>query len=541
MTVVIDGDLIFQMSDDMRATEFISQYQNLAKLIEQSMLRYADMPAFSCLGQTLTYREVDEASHAFACYCQKKLDLKAGDRIAIQLPNLIQYPIVMYGALRAGLVVVNTNPLYTPREMQHQFIDSGVKALVLLEDLLPKYQEIEGSVQIESLVVTRSDDLLTNSSIEFDQANYVCFTDALRHGQGLTLKPSLAKLDDVCVLQYTGGTTGISKGAILTHRSIGSNLYQASSRINVMCREGREVFVCPLPLYHIYAFSIGMLMQPLRGNLTILIPNPRDLDAFVEQIKPFKLTVFAGLNTLFVGLARHPEFLKLDFSDLNYSVSGGAALTEFAANLWMDVTGSVICEGYGLSETSPVLTLNDPEDILIGSVGMPVVETEIEFWDEEDQPVADGEQGQLVARGPQVMQGYWNMPDETKKVMKGGFFKTGDIGVRQPDGKIQIVDRLKDMIIVSGFNVFPNEVEEIVTQYPSVLEAAVIGEPDDKTGEKVCAFITVSADIDYLDLIDFCGKYLTRYKVPKKIVVLDELPKSSVGKVLRRELREVAG
>lgn len=521
----------------MNSVEFINQYRNLADLIESNLTKYAESPAFSCLGHTVTYREVDNASRAFACYLQHKLKLNAGDRIAIQLPNLIQYPIAMYGALRAGLVIVNTNPLYTSREMLHQFNDSGAKAIVILDDLLDKYSDIQGELAINHVIVTGISDLLTDERPGYQCDSFVSFNQALSEGASFELSPSKASLEDVCVLQYTGGTTGVSKGAALTHYSIGCNLYQTLQPLAPLFREQREILACPLPLYHIYAFSLAMLMQPSKGNLVVLIPNARDLQAVISQLSAFRITVFAGLNTLFVGLGRHPDFRRLDFSQMMYSLSAGTALTEAANSLWREVTGSIICEGYGLSETSPVLTVNDPSGAEFGTVGRPVQDTEIQFWDSNDQPVAEGERGQIVARGPQNMHGYWNMPEETAKVMKNGFFKTGDIGVCLPDGRIKIVDRLKDMIIVSGFNVFPNEIESVLTQHPVILEAAVIGEPDSKTGERVSAYITVSDFVDPLDVTEFCRKYLTAYKVPKQVSIVESLPKSSVGKILRRELR----
>ena len=345
-------------------------------------------------------------------------------------------------------------------------------------------------------------------------------------------------LGDLAMLQYTGGTTGVSKGAALSHNNVLSNCIQMLERIGDGFKDGEEVLVCPLPLYHIYAFTVGMMALFAKGSQIILIPNPRDIDGFIQTLKPHRISAFMGINTLFVGLGRHPEFAKLDFSRLHLTMSGGTALTQAAVSIWKDVTGNMITEGYGLSETAPVVSFNIPGKEEIGTVGHELLDTEVALLDTYDKPVADGESGQIAVRGPQVMMGYWQRDDETAKVMtEDGFFKTGDIGIRTESGAIKIVDRLKDMIIVSGFNVYPNEIEDILTSHPDVMEAAVVGKPDDKTGERVCAFITVSQTVNHDDIIAFCKTHLTNYKVPKSITILDELPKSTVGKILRRELR----
>jgi long-chain acyl-CoA synthetase len=511
------------------------EFNNIADLIEHSLSKYADKPAFSCLGQTLSFAQIDAKSKALACWLQQQKSLSPGDRIVIQLPNLNQYPIAAYAALRAGLVIVNTNPLYTPREMQHQFKDSGAKAIILLSDLLPKFNEVKEHTDIELVITTGATDLLTgdmnapSGCVSFNKILSDC-ADAV-----LATRPPNS-LSDNAVLQYTGGTTGVSKGACLTHSNVMANAEQTRLVLKEGCTEGEEIFVCPLPLYHIYAFSVNMLVFATSGNLNILIPNPRDMDAFVQAIKPFKFTGFAGINTLFVGLCMHPEFKALDFSALKITISGGTALTSTAVNMWKTTTGCSISEGYGLSETSPVVCFNRPGKERLGTVGRPVEDTEIQLWDENDQIV---EEGQIVVRGPQVMAGYWNMPEETAKaITKDGFFKTGDVGICLEDGTIKIVDRLKDMIIVSGFNVYPNEIEDVLSQHDEILEAAVIGEPDEKTGEKVCAYITVKSEVSESDILAHCKVLLTAYKIPKKIVFMQELPKSSVGKLLRRELRK---
>jgi long-chain acyl-CoA synthetase len=519
----------------MIQTQINLKFNHIADLIENSLLKYAHKPAFSCLGQTLTFAQIDAKSRALACWLQNQESLSPGDRIVIQLPNLIQYPIAAYAALRAGLVVVNTNPLYTPREMQHQFKDSGAKAIILLTDLVPKLTEIKAQTDIELIITTGAADLLTG---DIDApSGCVSLSQILSEYADAVLAPRAPNnLDDNTVLQYTGGTTGVSKGACLTHGSLMANAEQSRLRLVDGCTEGQEIFVCPLPLYHIYAFSVNMLVFATNGNLNILIPDPRNIDAFVQAIKPFKFTGISGINTLFVGLCMHSGFKKLDFSELKITISGGSALTTSAVDIWKATTGCSISEGYGLSETSPVVCLNQPGKERLGTVGTPLEGTEIQLWDEDDKIV---EEGQIVVRGPQVMAGYWNMPEETAKVItKEGFFKTGDVGKRLDDGTIKIVDRLKDMIIVSGFNVYPNEIEDVLTQHDLILEAAVIGEPDDKTGEKVCAFITVTSQVSESDVIEHCKVLLTPYKVPKKIVLMQELPKSTVGKLLRRELRK---
>ncbi|MCY7295548.1 AMP-binding protein [Alteromonas sp. a30] len=517
---------------------------NLADLLEDSFQKFATLPAYTCLGTSLSYADIDKQSHSLACWLQHHSGLQAGDRVAIQLPNLLQYPIAAYAVLRADMVIVNTNPLYTPSEMQHQFKNAGVKAVIILDEHVSKLTQIIDDTDIDTVVVTHVGELLDDSKTAPKVApinatsSSISFTQALLDGQGQTLAPRNAGMDDICLLQYTGGTTGVSKGAALDHRNMLSNAVQLIDRFGEHCQQGRETYICPLPLYHIYAFMVNVITEASMGNHTVLIPNPRDLDSFIVAMSNVKFTGFAGINTLFVGLCQHPEFPKLDFSHLKLTISGGSTLTSATAELWRKVTGCTISEAYGLSETSPVLTFNFPGKEEIGSVGFPLIGTEIQFWNDDDEAVADGEEGQLVARGPQVMRGYWKMPTETEKVLTAdGWFKTGDIGKRLPSGAIKIVDRLKDMIIVSGFNVYPNQVEDVLTQHQHVLEAAVVGEQDDKTGERVCAYITVSQPISQEEMIAFCREQLTAYKVPKKVIILDELPKSTVGKILRRALR----
>lgn len=511
-------------------------YTNLRQFIDDRFASYEGRLAYRCLGQSMLYDELDKHATHLARYFEHEMGLRAGDRIVIQLPNLIQYPVAMYAAVRLGLVVVNTNPLYTPREMLHQFTDSGAKAIVILSDLLPKLEQVREQTQIEHVLVTEAADFIQPSSPEH---NYHNFTDALNKGETLgDFTPSQAQRDDTAVLQYTGGTTGVSKGAVLSHGNLLANAGQMAARLEARCQQSEGVFVCPLPLYHIYAFTVNMIGLFGMGEANLLIPNPRDMDSFVNAIKAVPFKGLAGINTLFVGLCQHPGFKEIDFSNLKITLSGGAALTHSAAHLWEDVTGCAITEGYGLSETSPVVSFNVFGEEELGTVGKPLEQTQMAAWDEHNQPVPEGEVGELVVKGPQVMKGYWQRDDETSKVMINGWFKTGDMGLIQSNGNVKIVDRLKDMIIVSGFNVFPNEVEDVLSEHPAVMEAAVVGEADEKTGEAVKAFVTVNESVTQDELREYCREHLTNYKVPKHIEVLEELPKSTVGKILRRELRK---
>ena len=516
-----------------------SGINNLGDFIEDSLAMYADKPAFSCQGQTLSYQDIEIKSRALACWLQQETNLQPGDRVVIQLPNIIQYPIAAYAALRAGLVVVNTNPMYTPKEMRHQFKDSGAKAIITLQDLLPKLNEVIADTKIDHVIMCSMEDLSQETKAYVEGiGKFITLNQALQQGESQTLKPRKnINLDDTCVLQYTGGTTGVSKGAELTHRNLISNARQTMGVFDGQLGE-QEIFVCPLPLYHIYAFAVNMMSLFSRGVHNVLIPNPRDMTAFINDIKPFKFSGFSGINTLFVGLCTVPEFKELDFSNFKYTLSGGSTLTTDAVTAWKKVTGCSISEGYGLSETASVVCLNQPGKEWVGTVGKPVLQTDIQIWDDQDQPVAIGMEGQIVLKGPQVMKGYWNMPEETQQAIINGYFKTGDVGKILDDGFVKIVDRLKDMIIVSGFNVYPNEVEEVLTRHPAILEAAVVGQDDAKTGESVCAYITVNTDLAIEDVIRHCREELTNYKVPKQVVFMDELPKSTVGKILRRELRQ---
>lgn len=521
----------------MNTWQSITQYTNLSQFIEQTCLSSPNKQAYQCLGKSHTYEEINQLSTYFAQWLQHQSGLQPGDRIVVQLPNLTQYPIVAYGALKAGLIIVNTNPLYTPREMHHQFNDSGAKALIILEDLLPKYEAIKDQVGIEQVIVTKATDLLMPSPPTHDYLDLMSILNQAQTLDGLT--PVQIQPDDIAVLQYTGGTTGVAKGASLTHANILSNASQMLHRIEQLPSQDESNFVCPLPLYHIYAFTVNMIALFGMGTTNTLIPNPRDMASFIETLKTTPFTGMAGINTLFVGLCQHPEFKSLDFSHLQLTISGGAALNASTFTLWKQVTGCTITEGWGLSETSPVLTLNEFGQQQAGTVGTPLNDTDIQVWDENNQLLPKGEVGELVIKGPQVMKGYWNREEETAKSIINGYFLTGDVGLILPDGSIKIVDRMKDMIIVSGFNVYPNEVENVLCQHPDIIEAAVVGEGDDKTGERVLAHIVTHPDSDLTqqDVEYYCRENLAAYKVPRQILFLEALPKSTVGKVLRRELR----
>ena len=509
------------------------QYPNVLAVLKDSCQRFANKPAFTNLGKTLTYGDLYTLSGHFAAYLQKHSGLQPGDRIAIQMPNVLQYPIAVFGAMRAGYVVVNTNPLYTAREMLHQFNDADVKAIVILDALTDKLATVINDTSIKTVIVAAA---VAEPTLQEGQFS---LNELIRQGERLApLDAHQASRDDIAVLQYTGGTTGVAKAAMLSHGNILANAEQMNERFDNILTPGQETGICPLPLYHIYAFTVNMIGLFGMGEANLLIPNPRDLDSFVNAIKAVPFKGLAGINTLFVGLCQHPGSKDIDFSNLKITLSGGAALTHSAAHLWEDVTGCAITEGYGLSETSPVVSFNVFGEEELGTVGKPLEQTQVAAWNEHNQPVSEGEVGELVVKGPQVMKGYWQRDDETSKVMIDGWFKTGDMGLIQSNGNVKIVDRLKDMIIVSGFNVFPNEVEDVLSEHPAVMEAAVVGEADEKTGEAVKAFVTVNESVTQDGLREYCREHLTNYKVPKHIEVLEELPKSTVGKILRRELRK---
>jgi long-chain acyl-CoA synthetase len=533
----------------------VNQYSSVVEIFNKFVQKYAERPAFTCLGQTMTYAELNAQSAAFAAYLQNETSLVTGDRIAVQLPNVLQYPIVVFGAMRAGMIVVNTNPLYTEREMEHQFNDSGAKALVVLANMGDKAANVVPKTGIKHVFVTQVGDmhgtvkrLLINTVLkhvkkevpEFSIAGAVPLRQALSHGTGKQYTPVAATAEDVAVLQYTGGTTGVAKGAMLTHGNLMANMMQSHGVFNHVINEANEVLICPLPLYHIYAFTVHCMVLLETGNHNILIPNPRDIPGFIKTLQKVEFTGFVGLNTLFVALCAQQDFRALNFSKLKLTVSGGMALTKAAFDEWRNVTGCDVAEGYGMTETSPVVSFNPSDNIKQGSIGMPVPNTNCKVIDDDGNDLPLGEAGELCVKGPQVMMGYWQRPEATAETMtKDGWLKTGDVAVIGDDGYMKIVDRKKDMIIVSGFNVYPNEVEDIIVSHPDIIEAAAIGIPDVKSSEAVKVFaVRRDPSLTEKDVIDYARQNLTGYKVPRYIEFRDELPKTNVGKILRRELRD---
>ncbi|WP_312564846.1 long-chain-fatty-acid--CoA ligase [Diaphorobacter sp.] len=537
-----------------------TQYTSLVELMEQAFRDYADRTAYSFMGKETSYRETDALSRQFAAYLQS-LGLVRGDRVALMMPNVPQYPIAVAAVLRAGFVVVNVNPLYTPRELEHQLKDSGAKAIVIIENFAATLQACIANTPVQHVVLCAMGDrlgllkgLLVNYVVRnvkklvpaYQLPGAVRFNDALAKGAGLQLnKPSL-KSDDIALLQYTGGTTGVSKGAVLLHRNVIANVLQSEAwnkpATSKIPESEQPTAVCALPLYHIFAFTVNMMLSMRTGGKTILIPNPRDLPAVLKELSKHTFHSFPAVNTLFNGLANHPDFNTVNWKNLKVSVGGGMAVQAAVAKLWLDKTGCPICEGYGLSETSPSASCNPVTATeFSGTIGVPLPSTSMRILDDEGQDIsATGQAGEIAIKGPQVMAGYWQRPDETAKVMtEDGYFKTGDIGVMDARGYFKVVDRKKDMVLVSGFNVYPNEVEDVVALMPGVLECAVVGVPDEKTGEAV-KLVIVKKDpaLTEAQVKDFCRANLTGYKQPKVIEFRTELPKTPVGKILRRELRD---
>ncbi len=536
-----------------------AQYASLVALMDESFRKYADRSAYSFMGKLVSYGEVDRASQSFAGYLQG-LGLAKGDRVAVMMPNCPQYPIAVAAILRAGLILVNVNPLYTARELEHQLKDSGAKAIVIMENFANTLQKCIANSMVKHVVLASMGDRLgmlkgaiVNYVVRhvkklvpaFSLPGAVRFNDALSQGRRRGLQAPSIAADDVAVLQYTGGTTGVSKGAVLLHRNVIANVLQSEAwNAPVMQRvpQGEQpTSVCALPLYHIFAFTVGMMLSMRTGGLLILIPNPRDLAATLKDLSKHRIHSFPAVNTLFNGLANHPDFNTVDWRHLKISVGGGMAVQSAVAKLWLDKTGCPICEGYGLSETSPSATCNPTtSQEYTGTIGVPLPSTDITLLDDAGHPVPLGQVGEIALRGPQVMAGYWQRPDETAKVMTAdGWFKTGDLGVMDARGYTKIVDRKKDMVLVSGFNVYPNEVEDVVATLPGVLECAVVGVPDDKTGEAV-KLVIVKKDpaLTEEQVRSFCHDNLTGYKRPKVIEFRTDLPKTPVGKILRRELRD---
>ncbi len=530
---------------------------SLAAFLVECCKRHGDQPAFTCMGKTMSFAEVEQMSHALAGYLQSR-GLQKGARVALMMPNILQYPVAMMAVLRAGYAVVNVNPLYTARELEHQLNDSGAEAIIVLENFASTVQKVVAKTKVKHVIVGTLGDLLGFKGLivnvvvrrikkmvpAWSLPGHVSFIDALQTGRNAGFKPVDCGADDVAFLQYTGGTTGVSKGAVLLNRNILANIRQNELWVtSVFDKEGRPdnlTFVCALPLYHIFALTVNALMGAQLGAHNILITNPRDIPDFVKTLRKQPFHVLPGLNTLFIGLMNNEDFRKLDFSPLVLTFGGGMAVQKAVAERWMALTGCAIHEGYGLSETSPVATANrfDRKEFT-GTIGLPLPSTEIAIRDDAGKDLPLGEAGEICIRGPQVMDGYWNRPDETEKVMtKDGYFRSGDIGFMDENGYTKIVDRKKDMILVSGFNVYPNEVEDVIARMDGILESAAIGVPDEKSGEVVKVFaVRKDPDITEADVLAFCKENLTAYKRPKQVEFRDELPKSNVGKILRKDLR----
>lgn len=530
------------------------KYRSITDLLETGFEKFGRKVAFENMGIKLSFDDIDKYSLQFASYLQNVAGLKKGDRIAIQMPNLLQYPIALFGALRAGLIVVNTNPLYTPREMKHQFNDSGSVAIIIVANFASNLEEIIKDTPIKTVIVTELGDMLGDFKkllVNFVVKKIKKMVPAYNLPGAISLKLALAQgkqheftkpelnLKDVAFLQYTGGTTGVSKGATLTHGNIVANVIQCDEWF-LDTTDGDELVVTALPLYHIFALTINCFLMFNVGAHNLLITNPRDIPGFVKELKKVKMTVFTAVNTLFIGLMNNPEFANVDFSKLKYTIGGGMAIQNSVADKWLKVTGHPLAEGYGLSETAPLVTCNPLDGTeRKGTIGVPVSSTEVAIKNEEGNNVPVGERGEICCRGPQVMPGYWQRPAETEKVFFGDWFRTGDVGVMDNEGFIKIVDRIKDMILVSGFNVYPNEVEGVIADLEKVLEVAVIGVPDEKSTEAVKAFVVKADDsLNEDEITTHCVENITGYKRPKYIEFIDEIPKSNVGKILRRVLRD---
>ena len=533
----------------------ISQYSSISDVFRQSVEKFADKPAFQNMGKTLTYAEVGKLATDFASYLQNVLKLPRGERVAIMMPNVLQYPIVLFGILQAGLVAVNTNPLYTPRELEYQLKDSGATTIVVLENFANTLELVLPRTQIKHVIVASVGEMfgmikgaLMNFVIrkvkkmvpEYRIPNTVIFQTALKQGAANTFKPVELTRDDTALLQYTGGTTGLAKGAVLSHGNICANMLQAKEWIKNSLHEGKETVIAALPLYHIFALTVNLMIFANIGSKIILITNPRDMKGFIGELKKEPISVFIGVNTLFNAMVNRPDFAEVDFSRLKLTLGGGMATQRAVAEKWKKITGTPIVEAYGLTEASPGVCCNPLNiEAYSGGIGLPVSSTEVELRDADGKEVPIGQPGELWVRGPQVMKGYWNRPEETAKAIDArGFLETGDIAVMDEKGWLKLVDRKKDLIVVSGFNVYPNEIEEVVAGNDKVLEVACVGVASEKTGEAIKIFVVrKDPSLTKEELIDFCRKELTAYKVPKDIEFRDELPKSNVGKILRRELR----
>ena len=542
---------------DVPAEISADRYTSLIDLFEQAVKRYADQPAFINMGQAMTFRKLEERSRAFAAYLQEGLGLKKGDRVALMMPNLLQYPVALFGVLRAGMVVVNVNPLYTPRELEHQLNDSGASAIVIVSNFAHTLEKVVAKTQVKHVILSRLGDQLSPAKAtlvnfvvryikrlvpKYHLPDAISFRRALHKGYRMQyVRPEIIN-DDLAFLQYTGGTTGVAKGAMLTHRNMQANLEQTKATYGSLLKEGKETVVTALPLYHIFALTVNCLLFLELGGANLLIANPRDIPGMVKELAKIRFTAITGVNTLFNALLNDNDFQKLDFSSLSLSAGGGMAVQKAVAERWEKLTGHYLLEGYGLTECSPLVSVN-PYDIRYhsGSIGLPVPSTDIMLVDEQGNEVSSGEPGELCIKGPQVMPGYWQRPAETDEVLKKGWLHSGDIVTVDREGFIRIVDRKKDMILVSGFNVYPNEIEDVLMLHPKVREAAAIGVPDAVAGEtvKICV-VKKEASLTKEELIAHCKKHLTGYKIPKIVEFREDLPKTNVGKILRRQLRDEA-
>ncbi|MBK8554303.1 MAG: AMP-binding protein [Lewinellaceae bacterium] len=530
-------------------------YPRLMDMVEEAFKNYSSLPAFISMGKTLTFADIDAKSRDFGAYLRSR-GLQPGDRIALMMPNLLQYPIALFGALRAGLIVVNTNPLYTPREMKHQFNDSWAKAIVIAENFAAHLEQIIGETEIKTVILTSIGEMLgfkgkvVNFVVrnvkrmvpKYQLTNTASFNQALSQGKNFVIEPFQSGPDDPIILQYTGGTTGVSKGAMLTNRNILANVLQIKAWLSPVLPEREVVALCPLPLYHIFAFTVNCLAFMSVGGKNILIVNARDLPALIKEWHTHKPNIITGVNTLFNALLHQDAFRQLDFSGLKAAVGGGMAVQRAVAERWQQITGCQLTEGYGMTEASPVISVNPVSaSMRLGTIGMPVPSTDVRIVNDEGTPLPAGPEnvGEIQCKGPQVMKGYWQHPGATAEVIKDGWLSTGDMGFMHPDGFFQIVDRKKDMILVSGFNVYPNEIEDVVAMHPKVLEVAALGIPDEKSGEVVKVFIVKKdPSLTESEIIAHCRENLTGYKVPKQVEFRSELPKTNVGKILRRALRE---
>lgn len=527
------------------------KYSSIIDILNRAVVKFQHKPSIENMGKSISFVELDKYSDAFAWYLQNKTQLKPGDRVAIQLPNLIQFPIAALGVLKAGMIVVNVNPLYTAEEMHHQFNDLGVKAIVILENFACNLEKILNDTQIENVIIASIGDMLgtikgaiTNFVVRnvkkmvppYKIEKFTSFKETINQNNKPEIYPLTTK--DIAFLQYTGGTTGVSKGVTLTHGNICANMAQVDGWLGNVLQEGKEIFITPLPLYHIFSLTANLILGIHLGAKIKLITNPRDLKGFIKEMKKEKFSFFSGVNTLFNGLLNQPDFTEIDFSGLKITLAGGMAMQDVVAKKWEKITGNPVIEAYGLSETSPGASVNPIDgNHKIGTIGLPLPSTVFKLLDDNGNEVPTGQPGEIAIKGPQVMQGYWQKPEENAKVFKGDFLLTGDIGVMDEDGFFRIVDRKKEMIIVSGFNVFPNEIEKVISEHPGVLEVGVRGVPDEKTTEAIKAFIVKKdPNITEEDIKEFCKERLTPYKLPKHIAFRNELPKSNIGKILRRKL-----